>query len=75
LRIPATIGEGFVALAVFGFALSLPLAIAIMWGGARRLLDRLGSLSARAPLLIGLLLVGLGVWSIYFGIFVTPRPT
>lgn len=65
---------GFVSLAVFGLALSLPLALAILWPPARRALDRATAISDRAPVLIGLLLVALGFWSIYFGLFVTPRP-
>jgi cytochrome c-type biogenesis protein len=70
----AQIGKGFASLAIFGLALSLPLVLAILWGPARRTLDGLGALSTRAPFWIGLLLVALGIWSIYFGLFVTPRP-
>jgi cytochrome c-type biogenesis protein len=71
---PGHAAEGFLSLAVFGFALSLPLTLAIIWGPARRALDRASALSARAPLLIGSLLVVLGAWSIYFGLYVTPQP-
>ena len=62
--------QGFVMLALFGLALSLPLALAMLWPLARRKLDRLAGLSERAPILIGLMLVALGAWSIYFGLFV-----
>lgn len=65
---------GFVSLGLFGFALSLPLALAILWPPARRALERASVLSQRVPVVIGLLLVGLGLWSIYFGLFVTPLP-
>ncbi len=65
--------KGFVSLAVFGFALSLPLALAILWAPARHALDRAATFSVRAPILIGLLLIVLGLWSIYFGLFVTPQ--
>ena len=61
------IWEGFAMLAVFGFALSLPLALAVAWGPAERFLDRASRWSARAPLWIGLLLVVLGAWSMYEG--------
>jgi hypothetical protein len=36
----ARIAEGFVILAVFGLALSLPLVLAALWEPARRALDR-----------------------------------
>ena len=69
--------QGFVALALFGLALSLPLVLAVLWRPARRALDRLSALSARIPVWIGLLLIVLGLWSISFGLFVSPvqRPT
>ena len=64
--------QGFVSLALFGLALSLPLVLAILWRPARRALDRLALLSERAPLYIGLLLVGLGLWSIYLALVAPP---
>jgi cytochrome c-type biogenesis protein len=72
---PAAVARGFVPLAVFGLALSLPLALAVLWPAARRALDRASAASGRVPLLIGLVLVGLGLWSIWFGLFVTPHPS
>jgi cytochrome c-type biogenesis protein len=63
--------QGFVSLALFGLALSLPLALALLWAPTRRVLDRLAALSGRAPLLIGALLVALGVWSIALALFST----
>ncbi len=66
----AQIVEGFASLAIFGLALSLPLALALLWGPARRALDRLATLSARVPVLIGVVFLVLGAWSIYFGLFV-----
>lgn len=65
--------QGFVSLALFGLALSLPLALAVLWGPARRALDRLVALSRRIPVFIGLLLVAIGLWSIYLGVFATRR--
>lgn len=61
--------QGFAVLALFGLALSLPLTLALLWAPARRVLDRLAALSDRVPVVIGVLLVALGAWSIYLGLF------
>jgi cytochrome c-type biogenesis protein len=60
----ATLASGFLELALFGLALSLPLIVAVLFAPARRLLDWLAGLSGRLPLWTGLLLVALGAWSI-----------
>ena len=65
----AALAAGFVSLGLFGFALSLPLVLAVFFEPARRMLDRLADLSKRMPFWTGLLLVGLGLWSIGFGLF------
>jgi cytochrome c-type biogenesis protein len=70
----ATVASGFSSLALFGFALSLPLAVAVLVPTARRALDRLSGLSRRIPFWTGIILIGLGLWSVWFGLFVTPRP-
>lgn len=71
----ATLAGGFVSLAVFGFALSLPLVLAVLFAPARRALDWLAGLSGRMPLWTGIVLVALGLWSIGFGLFAAlPRP-
>ena len=62
--------RGFVTLALFGLALSLPMAVPLLWEPARRALDRLAALSGRVPVVIGLLLAAVGIWSIWFGLFV-----
>ena len=62
--------EGFVALGLFGLALSLPIVVAALFAPARRALDWLASLSRRLPRWTGALLVALGAWSIWFGLFV-----
>lgn len=62
---------GFVTLALFGLALSLPLVAAVFFARARALLDRLAALSGRMPRWTGLVLVLLGLWSIWFGLFVS----
>jgi len=65
----AALAAGFVSLALFGLALSLPLVAAVFSQRARRLLDKLAHQAARYPKWAGLLLVVLGLWSIYFGAF------
>lgn len=70
----ATALSGFVALAVFGFALSLPLVAVVLIPAARGLLDRFAALSGRYPVVAGLVLVALGAWSIGFGMFATIDP-
>jgi cytochrome c-type biogenesis protein len=42
----------------------------VLWQPGRRLLDRLAGLSVRVPIVIGLVLIGLGLWSVYFGLLV-----
>lgn len=66
-----TLTAGFVSLALFGLALSLPLVLAILFAPARYALDWLSGLSRRLPVWTGLLLIGLGAWSIWFGLFVS----
>jgi cytochrome c-type biogenesis protein len=65
------IALGFVSLALFGLALSLPLAVAVLFERARRALDWLASLTASMPRWTGILMIALGVWSVWFGLFVT----
>ncbi|MGH8622767.1 MAG: hypothetical protein ACRET3_11555 [Burkholderiales bacterium] len=70
----AALANGFWSLALFGFALSLPLAVAVLIPAARRAIDWLAGLSRRVPRWTGIVLIALGIWSIWFGLFVTPRP-
>ena len=67
----ATLVSGFVSLALFGLALSLPLVLAVLFAPARRGLDWLAALSRRLPFWTGLLFVALGTWSVWFGLFVS----
>lgn len=69
----ASVVRGFVSLALFGLALSLPLAAAVLWTPAWRALNGLGAYGAKRTGMTGSLFVVLGAWSIYFGLFVTPR--
>jgi cytochrome c-type biogenesis protein len=66
-----TLLQGFISLAFFGLALSLPLVVAVLFEPARRAIDWLAGLSVRLPFWTGLLLTALGVWSIWFGATVT----
>ena len=70
----AALAKGFTSLGLFGFALSLPLIAAVAFPGVNRLLDRLAGLSRQLPKWTGLIMLALGVWSIWFGLFVTVRP-
>ncbi len=65
------VARGFFSLALFGLALSLPLVFAVGFAPARRLLDRLAGLSLRIPFWTGVVLIGLGLWSISFGLFIS----
>ena len=53
--------EGFRLLALFGFALSLPLVVAVLSPAARRALDWLAGLSCRVPRWTGIVLIALGL--------------
>jgi cytochrome c-type biogenesis protein len=65
------VAGGFVSLALFGLALSLPLVVAALFSRAQRALDWLASLTGRVPRWTGVLLIALGLWSMWFGLFVT----
>lgn len=67
----ADLGGGFMSLAIFGLGLSLPLVVAVLFAPARALLDRIAGLSRRLPRWTGALLVLLGLWSIWFALFVS----
>lgn len=60
--------QGFWLMAVFGLALSLPLIAAVSWDRARATLDQLARLTGRTPLWTGVVLILLGVWSVYLGL-------
>jgi len=66
----ATLSAGFVSLAVFGFALSAPLVAAVFFARARRALDVLAHWAGSFPKWSGAVLILLGAWSVYFGLFV-----
>lgn len=64
---------GLVSMGLFGLALSLPLVVAVATPGVGRLLARFTGLSARLPRWTGAVLVALGLWSIWFGLYVNPE--
>jgi cytochrome c-type biogenesis protein len=64
--------EGFVALGVFGLALSLPLVVLVLLPRTRGLLARLAGLSRAYPLAAGLVLLALGLWSVAFALVADP---
>ena len=66
----ATLTAGFVSLGVFGFALSAPLVVAVFSARARRAIDTLAHWVGRFPKWSGAVLILLGAWSVYFGLFV-----
>jgi cytochrome c-type biogenesis protein len=70
----ATVAAGFVSLAVFGLTLSLPLVAAVLFRPARQALDWLAGLSGRVPFWTGVVLIALGLWSLWFGLFVDVKP-
>lgn len=65
-----TAATGFITLSLFGLALSAPLVATLFYAPARKALDRLAALSVRMPFWTGMVFVALGLWSIYFGLFV-----
>lgn len=69
-----TLASGFVSLGLFGLAMSLPLVLAVLFEPARHALDWLAALSRRLPFWTGLLLVALGAWSVWIGLFVPAVP-
>lgn len=67
-----TIAAGFWMMFLFGLSLSLPLALFLLVPG---FVSHLGALRERARSMrwpIGLVFAGLGLWSIWFGLFVDP---
>lgn len=68
----APLVQGFISMALFGLALSLPIVAVTLFSRARTVLDRLAGLSRRMPRWTGAVLLVLGLWSIWFGLFVSP---
>jgi cytochrome c-type biogenesis protein len=64
----ASISQGFWTLALFGMALSLPLAVLVRWPRGRGWLAWLAAQSQTMPLWTGTVFLLLGAWSIYLGV-------
>ncbi|MBL4665959.1 MAG: hypothetical protein JKY04_01180 [Sneathiella sp.] len=65
-----TISQGVITMALFGIALSLPLVLAVSFPLLSRQMQRLSGFSQKMPFWTGVVFVALGLWSIYFGLFV-----
>lgn len=63
---------GFLMMAVFALALSLPLVLLAVVPSLTRLLDRFVVWLRSRRWLLGALFVILGAWSVWFGLFVNP---
>lgn len=63
---------GFLMMAVFALGLSLPLVPMSVVPALSRPLDRLADWLRLRRWLLGVVFVGLGVWSVWFGLFVDP---
>jgi len=70
----AALATGFVSLALFGLALSLPIIVVALFPRARPALDWLAGLSRRMPFWSGIAFIVLGLWSIWFGLNVSIAP-
>jgi len=67
------LATGFMSLALFGAALSLPLVVAVFFEPARRALDWFAGLSRRLPVWTGGVLIALGLWSVGFALLVSVK--
>ena len=70
----ASLAAGFLSLALFGLALSLPIMVVALFPRARAALDWLAGLSRRMPFWSGIAFIVLGLWSIWFGLNVSIVP-
>ena len=62
---PGGAARGFVMLGLFGLALSAPLVLIAAWRRADALLRRMRAWAGRVPAVAGIVLIGLGVLSIW----------
>jgi cytochrome c-type biogenesis protein len=62
---------GFVSLVLFGLVLSAPLVAAVFFEPARRAIDWIAGLTGRMPAVAGAVFIALGLWSVWFGLYVT----
>lgn len=64
-----TLLNGFISVSVFGMALSVPLVLATVFRSSRNFLSRIAELSGKIPRWTGTVLIILGIWSVWFGLF------
>ena len=67
-----TIAMGFVAMALFGLSLSVPLVLLVVQPRLATLIQKIGNDSPRTRWILGAVFIVLGVWSMWFGLFVDP---
>lgn len=67
-----SVAAGFVAMAVFGLALSLPLVLFVVQPALVAFVGRIGRDTPRVHRVLGLVFLLLGLWSVWFGLFVEP---
>ncbi len=67
-----TIATGFLMMFLFGLFLSLPLALFAFIPSLANRLDSLANWLGRVHWLIGLIFVALGIWSLWFGLYIDP---
>ncbi|MGH1479283.1 MAG: cytochrome c biogenesis CcdA family protein [Geminicoccales bacterium] len=68
-----TVVAGFTMMFLFGLSLSMPLAVFAAVPSLATWLETLGERLKRRRWLIGLIFVLLGLWSIWFGLYVNPE--
>lgn len=67
-----TAAAGFLMMAVFGLALSMPLALFVYVPRATTGLETVRRILGQRPWILGAIFLVLGVWSIWFGLYVDP---
>lgn len=70
--VSGSVTTGFLMMGVFALALSLPLLPLSVVPGLARTLDWLADWLRPRRWLLGMVFVGLGIWSVWFGLFVEP---
>jgi cytochrome c-type biogenesis protein len=67
-----SVAMGFAAMAVFGLALSLPLLAIAILPGLSTFMEKLAGGGRRSRFILGAAFLALGLWSVWFGLFVEP---
>ncbi|MBV1865536.1 MAG: hypothetical protein KUG74_14040 [Rhodobacteraceae bacterium] len=64
---------GLITMAIFAFALSFPLIVFTLYPPLSNRMDALASGFQRARWFVGVLFAALGLWSIWFGLYIDPQ--